>query len=104
MYKLVTLYRRVDDEQTLEDFFSQVHLPLAEKLPGLIKSEVSRIPGKPGGESRFHLMYELYFRSKTTLDSALVTDPGIQLLTALDPWIDSRIIIWFYADVYETGD
>ena len=64
MYTLITLYRRVEDENTLETFFSHTHLPLAEQLPALVRSEVTRIDGKPGGQSRFHMMYTLYFESK----------------------------------------
>ena len=101
MFKFVTLYRRVDDEAALENFFSQVHLPLAEQLPGLIKSEVSRVTGKPGGESRFHLTYELYFESEARFQLAMLTEPGIQLMQALLPWSEARIITWFYAEVYE---
>jgi len=100
-FKLVTLYRRVDDEQALETFFSGTHLPLAEQLPGLVKSEVSRIGGKPGGESRFHLMYELYFESLEAYSRALKSKPGRALLQALAPWEEARIITWFYSASYE---
>ena len=51
MFKFVTIYRRVDDMVALEEFFSGTHLPLAEQLPGLLRSEVGRIRGKPGGNS-----------------------------------------------------
>jgi uncharacterized protein (TIGR02118 family) len=71
------IYRRVDDPEALETFFSKTHLVLAEKLPGLVKSEVGRVTGKPGGESRFHLLYELYFERA-----------------------EARIVSWFYADAY----
>lgn len=101
MFKFVTIYRRVDDEETLEAFFSQVHLPLAEKLPGLIKSEVGRVEGKPGGDSRFHLMYELYFESRDWFDRALFTEAGRELMAALKPWAEAKIITWFYSDAYE---
>ncbi len=100
MYKFVTLYRRVDDEQMLEDFFSQTHLPLAEKLPSLIQSEVSRISQKPGGESRFHMMYELYFESKESFEVAMATPIGIKLIQALKPWSEAKIITWFFADAF----
>lgn len=101
MFKLVTIYRRVDDEMALEQFFSQTHLPLAEALPGLLKSEVSRIGGKPGGESRFHLMYELYFESQTEYLQAMATEPGLALIQALKPWGEAKIVTWFYAEAYE---
>jgi len=100
-FKLVTLYRRVDDEQALETFFSHTHLRLAEQLPGLVKSEVSRIGGKPSGESRFHLMYELYFESRDAYVRALRSEPGVALLQALAPWEEAKIITWFHSVSYE---
>ena len=103
MYKLTTLYRQVDKPDASEQFFSTIHLPLAEQLPGLVKSEVSRINHKPGGQSRFALMYELYFESEQVLQAAFTTAPGVQLIRALQPWADARVITWFYADVYEEG-
>lgn len=101
MFKLTTIYRRVDDEEALEQFFSQTHLPLAEQLPGLQKSEVSRISGKPGGESRFHLMYELYFTSRDAYHKAMISEPGLALIKALTPWWKAKIISWFYAQSFE---
>ncbi|HSM55765.1 MAG TPA: EthD family reductase [Candidatus Sulfomarinibacteraceae bacterium] len=101
MFKLVTIYRRVDDEAALEKFFSETHLPLAEQLPGLVKSEVSRVTGKPGGESRFHLMYELYFASRDSYEQAMISQTGLSLIQALTPWWQGKIIDWFYAESFE---
>ena len=100
MYKFVIIYRRVDDEEMLEQFFNQTHLPLAEQLPGLVRREVSRIAHKPGGESRFHLMFELYFHSKMSFEAAMATPIGVQLIEALIPWAEAKIITWFFADAF----
>ena len=100
-FKFVTIYRRVDDQEALETFFSGTHLRLAEQLPGLVKSEVSRIGGKPGGESRYHLMYELYFDSQAAYLKAIASEPGQKLVQALTPWGEARIITWFYAESFE---
>ena len=100
MYKFVAIYRRVDDETLLEEFFNQTHLPLAEQLPGLVRREVSRVSHKPGGESRFHLMFELYFQSKVSFEAAMATPIGVQLIEALMPWAEARIITWFFADAF----
>ncbi|MFQ5399698.1 MAG: EthD family reductase [Anaerolineae bacterium] len=101
MFKFVTMYRRVDDQEAQELFFSHTHLPLAEQLPGLMKSEVSRISGKPGGESRFHMTYTLYFETEEQYFLALTTEPGQNLMAALKPWADARLITWFMAETYE---
>jgi uncharacterized protein (TIGR02118 family) len=101
MFKFVTIYRRVDDDNALETFFSSTHLPLAEQLPGLLKSEVSRISGKPGGPSRYHLMYELYFETHQHFYQALASETGNEMMAALKEWSDAKLITWFYCDAFE---
>jgi uncharacterized protein (TIGR02118 family) len=101
LFKFVTIYRRVDNEDALEDFFSGTHLSLAEQLPGLLKTEVSRVVGKPGGESRFHLMYELYFDSQDSFFRALESEAGRELMAALLKWDKARLITWFYSESWD---
>lgn len=102
MFKFVTLYRKVDDPDSLDAFFSGTHLPLAEQLPNLQKSEVFWINGKPGGlQSRFYLMYTLCFDDRAAFDLAFFSEIGIQLVQALKPWADAKIITWFFAEAYE---
>ena len=98
MFKFVTIYRQVDDLDALDNFFSGTHLPLAERLPGLLHREVSHITGKPGGKSRFVLMFELYFESRLAFNQALASPAGEKLMSALESWGEARIITWFYAD------
>lgn len=101
MFKFVTMYRKVDDEFALESFFSETHLQLAENLPGLLKSEVVRVTGKPGGQSRFHLVYELYFATPDDFYSALASETGRSLMAALSEWAEAKLITWYYADSFE---
>ncbi len=101
MFQFTTLYYRVDDEELLEAFFSSTHLQLAEKLPGLVKSEVSRISGQPGGDSRFHMAYSLYFATEQSFYRSLTSDSGIKLMKALKPWAEARLITWYYAEAFE---
>jgi uncharacterized protein (TIGR02118 family) len=101
LFKFVTIYRVVDDPQAVETLFSQTHLPAAEKLPGLLKTEVSRITGQPGGASRYLLMYELYFKSRNDFQAAFYSEPGRVIMEALRPWWEAGLITWFYADSFE---
>ena len=101
MFKFVTIYRQVDDSQAIDAFFSTTQLQLSEQLPGLMRTAVSRITGKPGGQSRFYMMYALYFESQTGFELALMSEPGIKLMEALKPWADAKIITWFYTDTFE---
>lgn len=102
MFKLTTMYRLVDDLGKLNEFFSTTHLPLAEQLPGLLKSEVTRINGKPGSlQSRFHLVYELYFASEEAYLESFATETGLALIQALTPWEKAKLITWFYGEAFE---
>lgn len=101
MFKFVTLYRRVDEEGQLEAFFSSTHLPLAEQLPGLLKTAVTRIKSKPGGQSRFHLLYELYFEDEAAYHAAFLSEPGLTLLSALQPWASAKLVTWFAGECWE---
>lgn len=102
MFKFVVLYYVVDEPDTLETFFSGTHLPLVESLPGLQRWEVSRVTGKPGGQSRYYLMTEAYFESRAAFEMALSTEQGIQLAAALKQWADAKLITWFYSDSFST--
>ena len=101
MFKFSTIYRQVDDPDAVNRFFSETHLPLAEQLPGLVKTEVSWIKGKPGGQSRFYLMYEQYFESEETWRASLISKEGAEMIQALKPWGDQKIITWFFSETYE---
>lgn len=101
MFQFTTIYYRVDDEEKLETFFSHTHLPLAEQLPGLVKSEVSRITGQPGGESRFHMAYSLYFATEESFRLSMVSEVGLKLIEALKVWVEAGLIVWYFADAFE---
>jgi uncharacterized protein (TIGR02118 family) len=100
MYKFVVIYYRVDDETALEDFFANTHRALLEQLPGLRRLEVSRVTSQPFGRSRFHLMVEAYFDSEAAMREGLVSRPGLEMMDALRPWAENKLIAWFYADSF----
>lgn len=100
MFKFVVIYYRVDDETALEDFFTSTHLPLVESLPGLRRLEISRITSQPFGRSRFTLSVEAYFDNEAAMREGLVSRPGIDMMNALRPWSENKLIAWFYADSF----
>lgn len=100
MFKFVVIYYRVDDEDTLEEFYAHTHRALLEQLPGLRRLEVSRVTSQPFGRSRFHLMVEAYFDSEAALRDGLLSRPGLEMMDALRPWSENKLIAWFYADSF----
>lgn len=76
MVKLVALYRKPTDIQAFEKHYNEIHAPLAKKMPGLRKLEVSHMTGSPGGEPKFYMMAELYFDNKDAMMAALSSPEG----------------------------
>ncbi|MFQ5464045.1 MAG: EthD family reductase [Phycisphaerae bacterium] len=76
MVKLVALYKRPADVEAFEKHYTEIHAPLARKMPGLKKLEISRMTGSPGGSAKYYLMAELYFEDQAALMAGLGSDEG----------------------------
>jgi uncharacterized protein (TIGR02118 family) len=76
MVKLVALYRTPDDVAAFDKHYDEVHTPLVRKYPGLRRLEVTRVTGAPIGESKFHIMAELYWDDRQSMESALASPEG----------------------------
>ena len=76
MVKLIALYRTPADPKSFDDHYHNVHLPLIRKTPGLRKLEVTRITGAPIGESKYHLMAEMYYDSIESMNAANASAEG----------------------------
>jgi uncharacterized protein (TIGR02118 family) len=76
MVKLVALYRKAADQQAFDKHYFDVHIPLIRKSPGLRKLEVTNVGGAPMGESKFHLMAELYYDSMDAMNAANASPEG----------------------------
>jgi len=74
--KLVALYKKPADVEAFEKHYNETHAPLARKMPGLQKLEVSHMTGSPGGEPKFYMMAELYFETKEAMFAALGSNEG----------------------------
>ena len=76
MTKLIALFKKPGDTEAFDGHFERVHLPLVRNLPGIRDVEITRIVGAPIGESKYHLMAELFFDSKDAMDAALASPEG----------------------------
>ena len=76
MTKLIALYRNPSDVAEFDKHYFEVHAPLVKQYPGLRRLEITRITGAPIGETKFHIMCEMYFDSKDAMDAALASNEG----------------------------
>ena len=77
MAKLVVLYKTPKDTAHFDAHYASTHIPLAKKIPGMRRYEVSQGPvATPAGDSGIHLVAMLSFDSLAALQSALGSPEG----------------------------
>lgn len=76
MVKLVALYRMPADPATFDRHYTDTHLPLIRRMPGLRRVEAWKITGAPGGPAPYYLVGEMYFDDQDALRTALRSSEG----------------------------
>src|SRR5690606_28526091 len=77
MAKLVVLYKKATDAAAFDSHYVSTHIPLAKKIPGVQKYEVSTgAVGSPQGESPYQLVAVLSFESMAALKAGLSAPEG----------------------------
>jgi uncharacterized protein (TIGR02118 family) len=100
MVKLVVLYKKAADVKAFDDHYFNIHLPLAEKIPGLVKTEIAKVNGSPAGESEYHLVVELYFETMEALKAGMSSPEG--KAAAKDVMSFAKDVVYMmFADVEE---
>lgn len=100
MVKLIALYKVPANVAEFNDHYFNTHVPLAMKMPGLKKVEVSHITGSPMGKAEYHLMAELYFDNKEALDAAMSSPEGKASAKNLMGFA-KEVVYMMFADVEE---
>jgi len=77
MAQLLVLYKTPKDAAAFDKYYADKHAPLAKKIPGLRKYEVSKGPVvTPAGPSGYHLVATLTFDSLAAIQSAFASAEG----------------------------
>ena len=77
MAKLLVMYRTPADPAAFDAYYYGTHVPIAKRIPGLRKYEVSTGPvGTPAGPSAFHLLATLTFDSPADIAAAFASPEG----------------------------
>jgi uncharacterized protein (TIGR02118 family) len=77
MARLVVIYKTPKDAAAFDQHYFGTHVPIAKKIPGLRKYEVSRGPvATPTGPSCFHLVATLHFDNMTAIQKAFASAEG----------------------------
>jgi uncharacterized protein (TIGR02118 family) len=77
MAKIIALYKKPADAAAFDSYYFSKHVPIAKKISGLRRYEVSTGPvTTPQGESPFHLSAVLTFDSLSAIQQALASPEG----------------------------
>ncbi len=77
MNKVTVLYGHPTDTEAFETYYKNKHLPLAAKMKGVAKLELTKIVGAPdGSKPSFYRMAEIYFSDMDQLQKTMGSSEG----------------------------
>ncbi|MDQ3019110.1 MAG: EthD family reductase [Bacteroidota bacterium] len=76
MVKLIAYYKEPADKEDFDKKYFEDHLPLAKKMPGLIKTEIARLKNLGEGNSKYYMQADMYFENRDVLNSAMSSAEG----------------------------
>jgi uncharacterized protein (TIGR02118 family) len=77
MMKVTVLYGHPTSPDQFEKYYRGTHLPLAAKMKGVARIELTKfVAGPDGGKPAFYRMAELYFTTQAQMDQSLGSPEG----------------------------
>jgi uncharacterized protein (TIGR02118 family) len=77
MAHVVVMYKTPKDAAAFDKHYSETHIPLAKKIPGLRKYQISRGPvATPAGPSAYHLIATLHFDDLAAIQTGFGSPEG----------------------------
>jgi uncharacterized protein (TIGR02118 family) len=77
MARLVVMYKTPRDSAAFDKHYTEKHIPLAKKIPGVRKYEISQGPvATPAGPSGIHLVAILQFDNMAAIQNAFGSAEG----------------------------
>ena len=84
MIKLTVLYGHPTNTQEFENYYADTHLPLAAKMKGVERLELTRFaPGPDGDQPAYYRMAELYFPTEEQMQTTMGSPEGEAALADL---------------------
>jgi uncharacterized protein (TIGR02118 family) len=101
---VVVLSKRPDfAEETFRKFFHEVHLPLALKIPGLLRHVVNFPGADPTRKPpQWDAVIELYFEGREAMEAAWRSPAGVAATQDLEKFADLTRSSWSIVEVEET--
>jgi uncharacterized protein (TIGR02118 family) len=99
MARLVVMYKTPTDPKAFDEHYSELHIPIAQRIPGLRKYEISRGPVMtPDGASAYHLVAMLKFDDMAALQQGLASPEGHAAVADVQNFATGGIDIFMFED------
>jgi uncharacterized protein (TIGR02118 family) len=95
MITLFALFRKPEEVQEFDKHFNESLIPLLRNVPGLQGLHVTRITGAALGESKYHVVAELQFNDRRTMDAALSSKEGKAVVRNIMSFAADLITVFF---------
>ncbi len=71
MKKMIALYKAPADAEAFLAHYRATHFPLVEKIPGMVRCEVTLVDRTLMGEPGNHMLAEMYFADEESFKAAM---------------------------------
>jgi uncharacterized protein (TIGR02118 family) len=94
MIKLTALSGHATDPEAFEDYYAATHMPLVDKMPGVLRYEKAKVVGTPGGDKApFQRIFEAWFDDEAALGAALASPEGQAVVADLPNFASGGVTI-----------
>ena len=76
MMKLTVLYGPPTDTAAFDQHYQDVHVPLAQKIPGVTRFEAGKVSTVDGSDSPYYLMAQLWFEDMAAFGAGMGSPEG----------------------------
>src|SRR4051812_24974281 len=97
MARAIVIYKKPNNADAFDRYYAATHIPLAKKIPGLRKYEISK--GEvlaPAGASGVHLVATLHFDSLDAIKAGFASPDGRAAAGDLANFADGGVELYFF--------
>ena len=76
MFKVTVLYNHPVNPADFEGYYAETHIPIAMRIPGVTRWEMTKFMPTPDGEPEYYRMAEAWFGSGEDMERALRSAEG----------------------------
>ncbi|GAB4511214.1 MAG: hypothetical protein OHK0046_09000 [Anaerolineae bacterium] len=99
MFKFMMIFYHPADLERFEDSYNDL-LALVERMPQIVRRQVSSVTGTPTGSSHYYRILEVYFESQQRMNESLMSAAGQEAGGQIQTFPPGSFEMIF-ADVYE---